>query len=245
MAKLQLMGGSIYLEPYAADGSLGDKVYPGTTDEVTFSSELEKIDHNNTETEEMVLDGEDVVKRNTTLAFTTSDINDYFNKVAFLATESALTQVQQTDTAIVIASAVLGKVEDVGYLDITSIVVKDSADTITYVEGEDYSYDKKWGTVIFLEGGAIVAASEIHITLSANAVAGKVLESYTQDKIEFRMTYQGRASTGLNEKHVFEKVSISLDGDRTLKSGDRAYSVYNFTGAVLKHNGKSHTLTTF
>lgn len=244
-AQLQLMGGSIYLEEYAADGTLGDKFYPGTTDLISFSTDLEKIEHNDTEDEEQVLDGEDVTKRNMTIQFTTADINDTFNKIAYLASEAALTQIAQTDTPVVIASTLAGKVEDLGYMDITALTVKNNLDTITYVEGTDYTYDRKWGTLIVLSTGSIADASEIHVTLSANAIAGKELTSFSVDKREYRLTYQGRSSKGRNERHVFEKVSIAMDGERALKSGDKAYTTINFTGAVLKHNGKTHSMKTF
>lgn len=247
MANLQLMGGSIYLEEYQSDGvTLGPKIYPGTTDEISFNTSLEKIEHNDTESEEQVLDGEDVVKRNTTLAFTTADINNTFNKIAYLSSETDLTQTAQTDKEVVISSAAIDEVKEIGYLDITSLVVKNETDTVTYLEGTDYTYDRKWGTIIFLSTGSISATDEIHLTVNANAITdGKVLTSFATDKKEYRLTYQGRASTGRNEKHIFEKVSIAMEGDRQLKSGDKAYTLINFSGAALKHNGVTHRMETF
>ena len=246
-AKLQLMGGAIYLEEYAADGSLGNKIYPGTTDVVSFNTDLEKIEHNDTEEEVQVLDGEDVTKRNMTIAFQTADINDTFNRLAYLSSEAALTQTAQTATAVVIASALADKVEDIGYKDITTLVVKDVLDTTTYTEGTDYTYDRKWGTLIVLSTGSITDTDEIHLTVTANAITdGKSLTSFAVDKREYRMTYQGRSSKGRNEKHIFEKVSIAMEGDRSLKSGgDSAYTIISFTGAVLKHNGLTHRMETF
>ena len=243
---LQLQGGAIYLEEYATDGSLGDKFYPGTTDVVSFNTELEKIDHNDTEDEEQVLDGEDVVKRNMSIAFTTADINNTFNKMAYLASEVALTQSAVTGEAVTIASALAGKVEDFGFMDITTLAVTDVTDATTYVDGTDYTYDRKWGTFIILDGGSITDADEIHVTFDADAITdGVSLTSFATDKVEYRMTYQGRSSKGRNEKHVFEKVSIAMEGDRTLKSGEKAYTLINFTGAVLKANGKTHSMETY
>jgi len=246
-AKLQLQGGSIYLEEYAVDGTLGDKIYPGTTDVVSFNTELEKVEHNDTEAEVQTLDGEDVTKRNMSISFQTADINDTFNRLAYLSSEAALTQTVQTDIPVVIASALAGKVEDVGYLDLTTLVVKDASDATTYVLGTDYTFDRKWGTFIVLSTGSIVDTDEIHLTVTANAITeGKSLTSFAVDKREYRLTYQGRSSKGRNEKHTFEKVSIAMEGDRTLKSGgDSAYTLISFTGAVLKHNGLTHSMDTF
>jgi hypothetical protein len=239
------MGGSIYLEEYAADGTLGDKIYPGTTDEVIFTTALDTVEHSNTETPEQLLDGTDVIKRNMTISFTTADINDTFNKMAYLASEAPLTQTAQTSTPVAIASVVFGKVEDLGYKDITSLVATDSGGTITYVENVDYVFDPVWGTFTALSTGSIVAGAALNITLNANAITGKSLTSFVVTQRTYRMTYQGRSSKGRNEKHVFEKVSIAIEGDRTLKTGSKSYTTLNFKGAVLFEGGKSHSMETF
>jgi hypothetical protein len=134
---LQLQNGALYLEEYAADGSLGAKVPFGTTDEISFNTELEKIEHYDTEEEEQVRDGEDVKKRNITIALTTRDITTDMLIRAHLASAVDLTQTEQTDTAVVVAAANHGEVQDLGYKDITAITVKDSTDTDTYVLGTD------------------------------------------------------------------------------------------------------------
>ena len=245
-ANLQLQGGAIYLEEYNTDGSLQDMIYPGTTDLLSFNTDLEKIEHNDTEEEEQVLDGEDVIKRNMTIAFTTADINDVFNALAYLSSSTDFTQTATTAEAVTLTAVALGGVEDIGFYDITSLVVKDSTDTTTYVMGTDYTYDRKWGTLIALKTGSITDATDLHLTLDTNAITeGKNLSSFQVDKREYRLTYQGRSSKGRNERHVFEKVSIAMEGDRTLKSGDKEYSIINFTGAVLKHNGVTHSMKTF
>lgn len=245
MANLQLQGGSIYLEEYNPDGTLQPKIYPGTTDEIKFNTAADTVEHTDTESEEQVFDGQDVIKRNMTISFTTADINDTFNAMAYLASSTNVTQIAQTATQVIIISSLAGKVEELGYMDITSLAVTDVTGTTTYVESVDYTYDRKWGTLIVLSTGSIVDGSEIHVTLDANVVNGKNLTSFATNKREYRLTYQGRSSKGRNEKHVFEKVFITMDGDRVLKSTNRAYTVINFTGAVLKHNGKTHSMVTY
>lgn len=243
---LQLQGGAIYLEEYNTDGTLQDKIYPGTTDELSFSTELETIEHYDTEEEEQVLDGEDVVKRTITLKFTTADVNDTFNTMAYLASSTALTQTVKTAVAVTLADVALGSVLDIGIIDITELVVKDSTDAITYTLGTDYTYDRKWGTFIALATGTIVSMSDLNLTVTANAVSGKTLTSFQVDKKEYRLTYQGRSSKGRNEKHIFEKVSIAMDGDRILKSGsEKEYTTISFAGSVLKHNGVMHSMQTY
>ena len=246
-ANLQLMGGQVLLEKYDSDGiTLGAMYKPGTTDVFSFGSEVEKVEHFDTEEEDVVQDGEDYGKRTIPINFETKDINEEFDKMAFLSTLTPFTQTAQTDTAVVIASATLDTIADLGYMDVTDIVVTDSTDATTYVLGTDYTYDRKWGTMVLLSTGDISELDEIHVTLSANEITtGKDHESFTTDKQEFRLTYQGRSSKGRNEKHTWEKVSIVLNGDRVLKSGDNEYTGYSFTAAALKHNGKTHSMKTY
>jgi hypothetical protein len=243
---LQLQNGALYLEEYAADGRLGAKVPFGTTDEISFNTELEKIEHYDTEEEEQVRDGEDVRKRNITIALTTRDITPEMLIRAHLASAVDLTQTAQTDTPVAVAAANHGEVQDLGYKDITAIDVQPSGGGTPYVAGTDYTYDRKWGTLIALSTGSIGDGDALDVTISANAITdGKTLTAFAVDKKEYRMTYQGRASKGLNEKHILEKVSLAMEGDRALKSGDGEYTSISFTGAALKNNGKYHTIETF
>lgn len=243
---LQLMGGELYLEEYQPDGTLGPKVPFGTTDEITFTTEIEKIEHYDTESEEQIRDGEDVKKRNITLSLTTADITIDMIARANLASVASFSQTAQTDTPVTLTAVTTGQVNELGYMNITGITVKDATDATTYVAGTDYTYDRKWGTLIALSTGSIADGDDLHVTLSADAITkGATLEAFAVDKKEYRMTYQGRSSKGVNEKHIFEKVSLAMEGDRSLKSGDGEYTTIQFTGAALKHNGKYHTIVVF
>ena len=215
-ANLQLQGGSIYLEEYNTDGTtLQAMIYPGTTDMLSFNTDLEKIEHNDTEEEEQVLDGEDVIKRNMTIAFTTADINDTFNALAYLSSSTDFTQTASPGEAVTLSAVALDGVANIGFYDLSNLVVQDDTDTTTYVLGTDYTFDRKWGTFIALSTGSITALDDLHLVFDAAEItAGKNLSSFQVDKREYRMTYQGRSSKGRNERHVFEKVSIAMEGDR-------------------------------
>ncbi len=242
---LQLQNGELLLEEYQTDGSLGGMIEFGGTDVIGFSVSLDKLEHNNTEDTEQVLDGNDVIKRNISLSVETRDITNDMLERAHLASSTTVTQTDITDQPVTLTSVTLGQVHDIGYKDITALVVKDSTDTTTYVEGTDYTYNRKWGTIVPLASGTITDATDLNLTVSANAVNGKLMTAMAADRKEYRMTFQGMSSKGIYTKYVFEKVDLSLDGDAQLKNTDTAYSSLTFTGSALKWNGKYYTVETF
>lgn len=244
MAKLQITGGELFIEVYDADGvTLGDKIAFGTTDEITLSTEVEKVQHNDTETKESVLDGDYVVGRTVTMAFTTADISPTMLSRAYLGSTSAVTQTAAVDAAVTVTSAVINGRHDTGYRNLTSVVVKDSTDLVTYVEGTDYRVAKKGGYIVILEGGSITAADELHLTVNAPAGTGTLINAMQLDAIQGRLTYTGEASVGDSHEYVFEKVSLNASGDISLKS--KEFTTISFEGSALKHNGKYYTTETF
>lgn len=241
--KLQITGGALFIEPYATDGvTLGAKIAFGTTDEITLSTEVEKVQHNDTETKESVLDGDYVVGRTVTLSFTTADISPTMLSRAYLGSTSAVTQVAAVDVAVVTAAVVIGGRYNTGYRNVTSVVVKNVTDTITYVEGTDYTLAKKGGYIVIL-GGSISAAAILHLTVNAPAGTGTLINAMQLDALQGRLTYTGEASVGDSHEYVLEKVSLNASGDVALKSGE--FTTISFEGSVLKHLGKYFTTETF
>ena len=244
--KLQLQNGEVLVEEYAADGvTLGPLIPFGGTDTINFNVTVEKLEHNNTEDTEQVLDGNDVISRTIGLSLVTSDITNEMLERAHLATSTPVTQTSQTEQAVVLTTVNHGEVQDIGFKDITTLVVKDSVDVITYVEGDDYTYNRKWGTFVALSTGDMVDAADANLTVTANATDGKLMSAMAADRKEFRLTFQGMSAKGIYTKYIFEKVDLSLDGDAQLKSTDSAYSMLPFTGAALKTSGKYYTIETF
>lgn len=241
--KLQITGGALFIEPYATDGvTLGAKIAFGTTDEITLSTEVEKVQHNDTETKESVLDGDYVVSRSVSLSFTTADISPTMLSRAYLGSTSTVTQVAAVDVAVVTAAVVIGGRYDTGYRNVTSVVVKNVTDTITYIEGTDYTLSKKGGYIVIL-GGAITASAILHLTVNAPAGTGTLINAMQLDALQGRLTYTGEASVGDSHEYILEKVSLNAAGDIALKSGE--FTTISFEGSALKHNGKYFTTETF
>jgi hypothetical protein len=242
--KLQITGGALFIEPYATDGvTLGAKIAFGTTDEITLSTEVEKVQHNDTETKESVLDGDYVVGRTVTLSFTTADISPTMLSRAYLGSTSAVTQSAAVDVAVVTAAVVIGGRYNTGYRNVTSVVVKDVTDTTTYVEGTDYTLAKKGGYIVILDGGSISATDVLHLTVNAPAGTGTLINAMQLDALQGRLTYTGEASVGDSHEYVLEKVSLNASGDVALKSGE--FTTISFEGSALKHLGKYFTTETF
>lgn len=243
--KLQITGGALFIEPYATDGvTLGDKIAFGTTDEITLSTEVEKVQHNDTETKESVLDGDYVVGRSVSLSFTTADISPTMLSRAYLGSTSAVTQVAAVDVAVPITAAVINGRHDTGYRNVTSVVVQDTeVSPTTFVEGTDYALAKKGGYIVVLEGGSITAGIALTLTVNAPAGTGTLINAMQLDALQGRLTYTGEASVGDSHEYILEKVSLNAAGDVALKSGE--FTTISFEGSVLKHNGKYFTTETF
>lgn len=243
--KLQITGGALFIEPYATDGvTLGAKIAFGTTDEITLSTEVEKVQHNDTETKESVLDGDYVVGRTVTLSFTTADISPTMLSRAYLGSTSAVTQSAAVAVAVSVAAAVINGRHDTGYRNVTSVVVKDTIVTPnTYVEGTDYTLSKKGGYIVILEGGSITAGLALALTVNAPSGTGTLINAMQLDALQGRLTYTGEASVGDSHEYVLEKVSLNASGDVALKSGE--FTTISFEGSVLKHLGKYFTTETF
>lgn len=241
--KLQITGGALFIEPYATDGvTLGAKIAFGTTDEITLSTEVEKVQHNDTETKESVLDGDYVVSRSVSLSFTTADISPTMLSRAYLGSTSTVTQSAAVSVAVVTAAVVIGGRYDTGYRNVTSVVVKDVTDTTTYVEGTDYTLSKKGGYIVIL-GGSITATDVLHLTVNAPSGTGTLINAMQLDALQGRLTYTGDASVGDSHEYILEKVSLNASGDISLKSSE--VTTISFEGSALKHNGKYFTTETF
>lgn len=241
--KLQIQGGKLFIEVYAADGTLGKQISFGSTDEISMNTDVEKIQHYDSEGSEQVLDGDHVTSRTVGLNFQTADISGEMLGRAYLGNTSTITQTAVTDEALTATGVIAGGRVNTGYRNVSSMIVKNSGDTVTYVEGEDYEFIPKGGYIVIIDGGDIADESDINLTFSAPDGTGVLVDAMKQDALEVRLTFSGSASVGESNEYVFEKVSLSTSGDTTLKG--KEYTKINFEGSALKTNGKYFTVETY
>ena len=208
-------GGSLKFTPIV-DGVLGTEEDFGQTENISFSTEVETLTHDNTETCTTYEDMNILKKVTGKINIETLEISPAMLTRAFLGTN---------DTTAVIADAIAGTADlgfvtatafDVAYaigvkhLDVATIVVKDATDTTTYTLDDDYSLSTMGDItyITFITGGTgvIVADDVIHITADNSAYSDISIEGYMDTKLEGVLTFTSCSANGVSYVYTFHRV---------------------------------------
>lgn len=123
----------------------------------------------------------------TSMEITIDDTND--QRVlgwAYNGTVTGVTQASATVTAESI-TAVVGDWVPIANRQVTSLVVKDSTDTTTYVAGTDYIADALGGFIQVLSSGSISAGDTLHVGYTAPALTGDRIDAAQVTSRYFRV----------------------------------------------------------
>ena len=242
----QIQNGDILLREHLPGGGFGPFLKPGKTENFNMSAEIEKLTSYDTEDIETVPSVEVVTKRTVNVTMTTRDMTNKFAEIAHGASMVLVTQTASAATPAILTAVVLDTTSDLGYYKITDFIVKDSGDTITYVEDIDYTIDKKWGYFTPLSTGAIVDATDVNLTITTEEITdGASFEAFSAGQTNYELTFLGISSLGESDKYVFPKVNLSMDGELILKAGeDASFTEITFTGTILKHAGSYYSKVT-
>ncbi len=227
-------GGKLYFEKLNSDGTYDNIMYFGKTDGLSFSTSVDWKEHYDTEGCTTLLDARYPSKKSAEIKFSTSEITIDMQNRAFLGTIVNTTQTAETDKAIVIAGTevMAGYIVDIGILNGTGLIVKDATDTTTYVEGTDYTFDSKAGFLEIIVGGSIVDGAGLDLTVGdVPAQSIKTSATMKESALLGRFTVVTASQTGNNFKYIFKKLSITQDGDFSIKGEDIA--TLSFTGSAM------------
>lgn len=234
-------GGELHFTPITA-GVYGTEVEFGQTENVTFSSEIETLTHDNTEGSVMIEDLNILKKITGKLNIDTVEISPEMLTRAYLG---------ENNTSAVIANAITGTPElgfvtatamdtaypiGVKHLDVATIVVKDSTDITTYTLDDDYSLSTVNGvtSITFITGGSggILAGDVIHITGDNSAYDDISIEGFLNSKLEGKLRFVSAPANGIAYEYTFYRVSLLVSGDFTLKSAEELAKL-SFEGTML------------
>jgi len=111
-------------------------------------------------------------------------------------------------------------------------VVKDSSDTTTYTEGDDYEIDYQVGRIKALTGGEITDGEQLHVGCTWLAQSGFQVKGLERQKIEafLRLVGQDQANSRDCEVIVY-KADITPAGDISWLTDD--YATLEFSGKIL------------
>jgi hypothetical protein len=236
MAKSDIFtgGGRLYFEKLKGDGTFDPILYFGKTDGISMTTSVEWKEHYDSEGCTPLLDARFPSKKTAEVKFSTSEITLEMQNRAFLGTIVETDQVAGTDVAIVVAgeSVLPGYIVDLGYYNAEGIIVKDETDTTTYVEGVDYEFDSKAGFLTVDESGSIVGGVGLNVTLgTVPAQTIKTSATMKESALLGRFTVVTSSQTGNNFKYIFKKLSVTQDGDFSLK-GDEIGTL-SFAGSAM------------
>jgi len=111
-------------------------------------------------------------------------------------------------------------------------VVKDSSDTTTYTEGDDYEIDYPVGRIKALTGGSINDGEQLHVESTWLAQSGFQVKGLERQKIEASLRLVGRDQANSRDCEVIVyKAEITPSGDIGWLADD--FAALEFGGKIL------------
>ncbi|MBU1565581.1 MAG: hypothetical protein KJ630_08125 [Proteobacteria bacterium] len=112
---------------------------------------------------------------------------------AFFGTNSAFTQASGslTDEPV---TTIADRFIEIGKLmiDPATVVVENTAGTVTYAEGDDYIISPRLGMIKALSTGTIPAAASVNVTCDYAAIAGTQMKAMTKSNVRIRIKLDGQ-----------------------------------------------------
>lgn len=125
-----------------------------------------------------------------------AEVNKESLAIALLGTVAAVSQVAGTWAAgssdVNVTDVVLDAWTPLPKASILTLVIKDAADTTTYVEGVDYLVEKQMGWIKALSTGAIVAGATVHVSGSFGATTGNDIKGMTDPQLRVQFRLEGK-----------------------------------------------------
>ena len=248
--QLTLGRGELYFAPFGTDGATprGER-YIGNTTEFNLTIEEEKLEHYNSDRGVKEKDRAISLSTNRSGSFTTDNCDMDNLAMFFFGTKSTVTVVGATVTDEVIAKVQKDRYFQLGassgYAGVkgldqltagsVNITVKNSAASVTYVEGTDYKVDMDTARIYIIPTGAIVEDSDIKVSYKTkSSTRYRILSGSTAIKGALR--YVAQNPEGAQVDYYFPSVTISPNGDFALKGDEWTQIPFNLE--VLKATGK-------
>jgi len=224
-------GGELYFTPIT-DGVLGTEVAFGQTENVSFNISVETITHDNTESCTTFEDMNILKKVTGKLSIETLEISPDNLERAYLGKKVSTVVASGSGVSDTVTFTALDTAYDIGVKYLSNVVVKNSDDSVTYVEGTDYTVNYDKGLITALSTGSIGAGDTCNLTYDNAAYTDYRVEAFIKSKLEGKLVFKSCASNGLSYTYTFHKVSLLASGDFGLKSPNE-FSKLSFDGTML------------
>ena len=153
----------------------------------------------------------------------------YGQVAAYAQTAGAVTDADVT--------ARLGKWVELGALDVSNVVLKDSSGATTYVPGTDYEVQADIGMFRALEGGAITEGQALKADYDKEAVSGNTILAATKSSIDVRFKVSGRNRVN-NKRQLCDVWKVRLQSDSVLDLISDKFAEFTLKGKPMLVSGK-------
>lgn len=225
-------GGKVYYRPRNQDGTYGKRLYFGRTSAITLTANVDYKDAYNTEGKTQLLGKRLPSKTDVSAKWESDQIDVDVLTIALKADKITIAQTAQTGVTATLSAVEPGSFEELGYYNVSNVVVKDAADTTTYVEGTDYAVRSNVGWIEILEGGAISQGDDLHVTFDVPDYTATGLAGFKTSSLEGRFEVVQDTDTGNDYMWVFKRLSVAMDGDFSLKNPDE-FATISFMGSAM------------
>jgi len=205
---------------FKPDGYTGGFEDLGNCPDFKITIATDKKEHVSSRAGLQVKDLEIITKQTATGSFTLDEPNiENIKRFIMSDTGGSETQTSGNDSTAQSFTADLDHWINLGKKNLTSVVVKDSTDTTTYVEGTDYVLDKDAGLLMCLSTGSIVDNSTIHVTRTWGTATIQKAYAAKTTTVKGHVWFVGNPASG-RKLEVKGYVSLSPEGDLSLIGDD-------------------------
>lgn len=219
--------------------------YLGNTPELNLTTEVENLEHFNSDRGIRVKDKSIVLEKSDSGTFIADEISDENIALWFLGETSIVAQSATASIVLNLAGARVkpgtyiqlgeSQANPTGHRNVTVASVTSDPVGTTYVVGTDYTVDAELGRLYIVPGGAIEAADPLIVTYATAASTRSQTVVGDGTTIEGALRFVSYNPTGPRRDYYWPFVQLRADGDLALK-GDE-WQQLSFAFDILKRDG--------
>lgn len=235
--------GELYFGAFKPNSRTPDgQVYIGNTTEIQLTTEVENLDHYDSDHGVRVKDDSVLLEKNTTGSFTTDHISPDNLARLFLGTAGVVTQASATAQVASIAAVKKGRRYQLGVTanrpwgvrGITNVSVAATpagGASVPLVVGVDYNVDPETGGILFLTSGLVLtndADDTAVVTFDTQATSYNQVVSGSAGSLEGELFYKSFNPKGDKIDYLFPFVQLKPSGDFSLKGDEWQQITFEF-----------------
>ena len=209
--------------------------YFGTTNEVKINTNVDKLEHKNSESETLTTDLEIVKEVSATVSFTTEDLSKKVLALAFGGNYEDVSQVAGSATDQEFDAVEGGKVYDLGKVKVSNVAVTyddGNGNAVTATEDVDYSVNYNFGK-IEIANDSVLVGKNIKVSYDYADATYTDVSALNDVSKEVALKFLSNPQVGKGKETTIHRVVLTMSGDYNLKSIEKFNSV-NFSGKILK-----------